>query len=682
MPDITATVYPDEAYVLIQTDWSGTLLRDTFQRVATSTWQPAADTGQVWAIITGVGTDFPVNGTQGQNVHSVVGTTKRLRSPIAVLDSNATGVFYNPVVPTGGDFSLQVLSRFVDTSNFIEARFNFLAAGTVTVFLRQVIGGVITSSSTATIAGLPTSGVYGFRFLAQGSSLSARMWEQGTPEPTTWNVTFTTTWLTVGDFGIGTIVGAGVTNPTPLTFAMDNIVVVDPNAVTTDCAIVTRRNTVTGEVIQLRPYVFFDADGALILECGQGLWWDTEPPLNVPLEYCTFACDAPVTVTLNPSFESGVSSWSDSGGVLTQDCTIAKFGSCSGRFTPTGVDADGGISQTGFSLMPGLVTTVSGWIRSSQGWNGVNFGLTVTYSDATFEDVVMPIEILDDGEWRFLSATFVPRLPTTFAFLFLNISGIPANTNLFNIDEFKVTQLTEVTASDCVTVTVESDSVWLKNPLHPCLDVEVGLCSPMLNDCTEDDRVSYVGTFDDTFDANTVLLSPVNRRRPIPINRVRRDASATLRLLTHDCDAKDAVLAINEPGDPLLFQAPATYCIPDRYISVGFLGETRISVDQRDDFRLMTLPYVTVDRPEGPADGVCGARISDLCDIYTSWGALTIAGLTWTDLLLGLASPNGPGQPDPPAAARDWDEVEAEFVDWDDVEAGGTRDWDELRDGL
>jgi hypothetical protein len=141
-------------------------------------------------------------------------------------------------------------------------------------------------------------------------------------------------------------------------------------------------------------------------------------------------------------------------------------------------------------------------------------------------------------------------------------------------------------------------------------------------------------------------------------------------------------LDTNEPGTPLLFQAPEQYCIPDRYISVGSLTENRFSVDQRNQFRVMGLPYVTVDRPEGPADGPCGTRMIDLCDIYTSWGALAIAGLTWTDLLLGEASPNGPGQPAPPAAARTWGDVNTQFADWTAVNAGGTRDWGELRDGL
>lgn len=681
MPTLNATVYPNEAYVLVEADWSGTILRDTYQRIATQTWEPSADTGQVWAVQSGAGADFPVNGTQGVIIHSAVNTTKRLRAPITAANIDATGVFYNATVPTGNDFVYQTMGRFVDINNLVDVRFTFAAAGTVSVTLREIIAGVA-ATATAAIPAIPTSGVFRWRFLANGTLLAARLWLDGTPEPATWNLTFTTAFLSAGDLVTGTVVNAGVTNPTPITFFVDDIVVVDPNAATTDCAIVTRRNTVTGEVVQLRPYIAYNQDGALLLECGLGLWWDTEPPLNVELEYCTFACDSEVVKTANPTFESGVAGWTASSGSLTQDCTVAKVGACSARLTPSGSNIEPTVSQTGFALSPSIPTTLSTWVRSSTGWNGVRLSLDITYTDATVETVETPVEILDDLEWRYLSVTFTPRSAVASATFKFIISGTPPNTNLFNLDQFQVTQLNDVTASACDTVTVSSESVWLKSPLHPCDDVEIGLCNPMLLDCDETARVSYVGTFDDTYAPNSILLAPANDQFPIPISRKRRAPTATLRLLAHDCDARDAVLQANEPGDPLLFQAPADYCIPDRYISVGTEEEHRISVDQREDFRLMTLPYATVRRPEGPMDGPCGARLQDLCDIYTSWAALTMAGLSWTDLLLGEASPNGPGQPALPAAARTWGDVETEFANWLAVEDGGTRDWGELRDGL
>lgn len=686
MPDITATVYPDEAYVLVEADWSGTILRDTFQRVATLTWQPNADTGQVWAVQSGAAADFPVNGNQGVINHAAVATTKRLLAPIASLNIDASGMFYNFVTPTGNDFVYQFMGRFVDINNFVDVRFFFTAAGAVNVILREIVGGVTATSATVPIAGLPTQGVFRWRFVANGSLLIAKMWLDGTPEPGTFAQTFITTWLTAGDIVTGTVVNAGVTNPVPITFFVDNIVVVNPNAAMSECAIVTRRNTVTGEVVQLRPYISYNSDGALLLDCGEGLWWDTEPPLNVELEYCTQACDVPVTKSQNPGFEDTAAPWQGLNALsVTRDCTQAKVGTCSGLMVPAGTNTNPDIdlpNSTGITLQAGILATISGWAMSPQGWNSTFLQLIVTYSDSSTETIETELFTLDDSEWRYLTTSFTPRLPVTTAYFAFVAAGLPPTTTVFYVDDIKVTQLAEVTATDCTTVTVESDSVWLKSPLHPCDDVEIGLCSPMLLDCEETARVSYVGTFDDNYAPNTVLLSPVNRQHPIPINRIRRAPTATLRLLAHDCEARDAVLRANEPGDPLLFQAPATYCIPDRHISVGALDETRISVDQREDFRLMTLPYATVQRPDGPMDGPCGTRIQDLCDIYDSWNALAMAGLTWEDLLLGEASTNGPGQPPAPEDARTWGDVETEFATWLDVEAGGTRDWGELRDGL
>lgn len=681
MPALTATVFPDEAYVLVQTDWSGVVFRDTFQRVSASGWTPA-DTGQPYTIVSGVAADFTINGNRGLVSHGTVGTDRIIIADVNMTDVRFSGFVSSANIPAGATMEIRFFVRYVDSNNFIDARLFLPATPPPSINIRQRVGGVETTTGFPALPTLGVSGTYGFTLEAIGTNVRLRIWDAALPEPSTWNLSFVTTLLSAGDIGIGSTVPGGVTTPTPIIFEFDDLVASDPNATTADCAIVTRRNTITGEVVQLRPYTSYDQDGGMLLDCGQGLWWDTEPPLNVPLEYCTLACDAAVLVSQNPSFEVDVSGWAVTGGTFTQDCTVAKVGLCSGRLTPTGSNNNPTVSQSGFSLVADSAVTMSTWAMSPQGWNSVLLRLAVTYADLTVETLETPYVTLDDNEWRFLSFTFTPSQTVTTATFSFIAAGLPPNTTLFNVDDLKVTQLTESTLTDCVTVTVESDSVWLKSPLHPCSDIEVGLCSPMIEDCDEDSRVSYVGTSDETYAPNTIVLDAANRRRPIPINRVRRDAAATLRLLAHDCEAKDAVLLANEPGSPLLFQAPAVYCIPDRYISVGTVEESRFSIDQRDEFRLMTLPYVTVDRPEGPADGVCGARIEDLCDIYTSWNALAAAGLSYTDLLLGQASPNGPGQPEPPAGQRTWDMVEAEFTDWDDVEGGGSRDWNELRDGL
>lgn len=447
-------------------------------------------------------------------------------------------------------------------------------------------------------------------------------------------------------------------------------------------AAVTRRNTVTGEMVTLRPYIDFDAQGFLLLNCGLGLWWDTEPPLNVPLEYCTVAADVDTAINSNSTFETGVAPWATTTGTLVQSNTFAHTGTWSGLFTPDGATfSPSFIDSTVYSYQAGVPVKAGAWVLSPQGWNSVQLEVTTLSTTGLVVAQLSDIHVVQPAEWTFISFEFTPATSGVINEIEVKMHGLPPNTTLFYWDDISITQPQPVAATACETVTVTSDSVWLKNPLHPCLDIEVGLCSPAMDfDCEEDSRISYAGMADEERNANTVLQEPENRQYPIPVNRTRRAPRSELLLIAHDCTARDAVIATNQPGSPLLFQAPADYCIPDRYISIATLTERRISIDQREDFRLMSLPYVTVERPAGPADGVCGARFEDLCDIYTSWQAMTLSGLDYTDLLLGEASNDGPGSD--PSLLRTWDGVEAEFADWDAVEAGGTRDWNELRDGL
>lgn len=446
---------------------------------------------------------------------------------------------------------------------------------------------------------------------------------------------------------------------------------------------VTRRNTVTGEVVTLRPYIAYNTDGYLLLNCGLGLWWDTEPPLNVPLEYCTVAADVTTFFNVNPTIETGVAPWASTTSALTQSAVFAHTGTFSMLSTPSGTNNTNSIADltTTYTYAADVPLTMQAWIRTPQGYNAAIVGVVTRSDTGIVKDQYSNVHVLFPGAWTLVSFTFTPNESGASQAIYLSFMGRPPATTLFYIDDVGIMRATAQTATACETVTVTSDSVWLKSPFYPCSDIEIGLCEPGMDfDCETDSRVSYAGMGSDELDPNTILSVPANRKYPIPTNRVRRAPRSELRLISHDCDARDAVLVINDPGGPLLFQAPDDYCIPDRYISVGTLTEARFSVDQRDDFRLMMLPYAVVQRPEGPANGPCGLRIMDLCDIYTSWAAITLVGLDWLDLLLGAASNDSPGGD--PAALRTWGEVEVEFANWLAVEAGGTRDWGELRDGL
>src|SRR5688500_17203188 len=84
---------------------------------------------------------------------------------------------------------------------------------------------------------------------------------------------------------------------------------------------VWRVNTVTGQEDLLRPYIAYNAAGDLLLNCGIGVWWDTEPPLNTPVTYRTEAADVLTNTTVNFSFETGAAPWT--GTNLVQSATFA-----------------------------------------------------------------------------------------------------------------------------------------------------------------------------------------------------------------------------------------------------------------------------------------------------------------------------------------------------------------------
>lgn len=455
---------------------------------------------------------------------------------------------------------------------------------------------------------------------------------------------------------------------------------------TVEYARVVRVNTVTGEEVLLRPYIAYNGNGDLLLTCGLGLWWDTEPPLDVPLVYRTEAADVATVLNVNPSFETGVAPWTISGGTLVQSALNPHDGAFSGLITPTG-GTNVLVQQSALGVIdPALGdVTLSIWVMSPQGWNSVRPGLVWLAGTSGINQDPDPLvlEIVDDNEYRFITFTVTPPAIVNGFQLRLDLVGLPPNTTLFYIDQFQVTQRRPLgITAQTAPVTVDGDDrFFLKDPLNPCHDLELSLCITNPRQCepvTPGVMIQSYGPLE-TYQPNTVLLEPVNRRHPIPVSRVRRDASSLLTLLSRTCDDRDAVLLLNEPGTALFFQAPEQYCIADRYLTVGAVAVERLVPDHRVQVRRITLPHTLVDRPEGPANGICGTRFRDMCDIYMSWGAMNLVGLTYEELLLGLASPSGPGQP-PISSLRTWNEVLAEFADWNDVD-NGVRTWTDLRNG-
>lgn len=259
-----------------------------------------------------------------------------------------------------------------------------------------------------------------------------------------------------------------------------------------------------------------------------------------------------------------------------------------------------------------------------------------------------------------------------------NTNALPFTFTYDNIRAYDPNSPDSFQVVESAPVTLAAGRVWLKSPLQPCSDLELLTCgSANVYNCEDPDarQIVFSQMAEESFAANTVNLLPVNRRRPIPTYRVRRDIESTLTLVTRTFADRDALRAANEPGHPLFFQAPPEYGIADRYMSIGTVTESRGLPDHRFQPRVVQLPHAVVDRPEGTADGVCGARVGDLCDIYSSWDAINAVGLTYEGILLGEAGLDAPGST-PSSEMETWQEVLDEFGVWSAVNNG--QDWEDV----
>lgn len=406
---------------------------------------------------------------------------------------------------------------------------------------------------------------------------------------------------------------------------------------------VWRVNTVTGQEELLRPYIAYNEAGDLLLTCGIGVWWDTEPPLNTAITYRTEAADVLVNTTTNPSFETGVAPWI--GTNLTQSALFAHDGTFSGRSVPAGPgNFEAFVAQTLVPVDASKDVTASAWVLSPQGWNSVS--LKVIFMDAAATELGSAETLMhtaEPGIWRYLELTATPPAGTTNLTYLGHATGTPPATTLFYWDELESSQLQPVAATAVagpVTI-VPTSPVYLKDPLNPCNDQPMTTCmpGPQMQTCDANGGI-MLATYGPraTRAPGGGLLEPENQPARIPIVRPRRNAVTSMTVFTRRFTDRDSLNATLAPGTVLFLQAPAVYGISDRYLHVHQdYAEDRLLPDHRIQTRQFTLPHALVNRPAGPANGPCGSRMRDLCNVYATWDAVQAAGLTWQELIEGAA---------------------------------------------
>lgn len=499
----------------------------------------------------------------------------------------------------------------------------------------------------------------------------------------------------------------------------------------------------TGERTALYPYVAYNASGCQMLNCGQALWWDTDPPLGVPLTYVVEDCaDGGLEfVTCSDTYARApvAAGW----GTSTSGCPWTLGAGGAAQFNTDGITGNMVPNVTGASfqqvfgpsvitsqlrldfVVPALALTQPFNVAAMLRWVDVNNYMLYNVQLNTAGTVTSIIQTNVGGVFTTIDSDTVPGLTYTSgtrlnlmasanggshqmkvwtygtvepanpsSSVFNTVVAGPGragvrtqvaagNTNVLPLTfAFDNVRLLEQSAASTVTsvtsneVTLDAGRIWLKSPLQPCADVELITCGGAATyTCENPDvrQIVFSQMSEESFAANTVNLLPVNRRRPIPTYRIRRDIEATLTVVTRTFADRDALREANLPGYPLFFQAPPEYGIADRYMSIGTVTESRGLPDHRFQPRVVQLPHAIVDRPEGSADGVCGARVGDLCDIYSTWDAINAVGLTYLDILLGEAGLGAPGST-PVVDMETWQEVLNGYANWGAVNNG--QDWE------
>jgi hypothetical protein len=214
------------------------------------------------------------------------------------------------------------------------------------------------------------------------------------------------------------------------------------------------------------------------------------------------------------------------------------------------------------------------------------------------------------------------------------MTGTPAATTIASISSITVTNAAGTASSSGVAVPSRG-AARLKDPLRPGNSVRVDFFFDPNPLCIPAEGIFWQSLDVEEQAANSATFNVNNQANPIVVSKARSSITSTLTLVSRTFADRDRLDVLFAPGSPVLFQAPAEYGVPDRFLSIGTVSKGRVLPDHRFPIRVFSLPHVCVSSPGGPMEGAVGARWSDIC---STWGAINAAGLTWTQLLQGLGA--------------------------------------------
>lgn len=142
-------------------------------------------------------------------------------------------------------------------------------------------------------------------------------------------------------------------------------------------------------------------------------------------------------VLVNPGFENGLTDWTENtSGTLTQSSTQKHSGSFAGKVVPSGAGTQCGPQTGTYPVVGGIAYTVSAWVWFTTAVTG-NWDVALVWYDAAlnFISASTTFTSVPATTWTQNTNTYTSPANAAFAQVALILTGTPAATNIFYVDD-------------------------------------------------------------------------------------------------------------------------------------------------------------------------------------------------------------------------------------------------------
>jgi hypothetical protein len=180
------------------------------------------------------------------------------------------------------------------------------------------------------------------------------------------------------------------------------------------------------------------------------------------------------------------------------------------------------------------------------------------------------------------------------------------------------------------------NAYWLRDPQNPALDLPFYNTNPTASDCLPVNGLYFSSMGDENY-TNLGVLQQIDDSAFSALGvAVRAAKTSTLTVVARTFESRDALLKLLASGNPLMFQAPVQYGIPDMWLAALDVPVQRPLSDHRRQWRLFAISLQQIDRPVGAGGGAAGMLWSDTLNPtfpYQTWAQVNAANINTRNLL-------------------------------------------------